>query len=91
VKENLSKDMEESRKGIQGSYDLPNGWKWIRLDVVAWLNKEKRDPRKEMPNEEFLYIDISSIEEGTGRILEVKKILGKMLLLGPGELFTQIM
>jgi type I restriction enzyme S subunit len=77
VKENLSKDMEESRKGIRGSYDLPNGWKWVRLDVVAWLNKEKRDPRKEMPNEEFLYIDISSIEEGAGRILEVKKILGK--------------
>jgi len=77
VKENLSKDMEESRRGIRGSYDLPNGWKWVRLDVVAWLNKEKRDPRKEMPNEEFLYIDISSIEEETGRILEVKKILGK--------------
>jgi type I restriction enzyme S subunit len=77
VKENLSKDIEESRKGIQGSYDLPNGWKWVRLDAAAWLNKEKRDPRKEMPNEEFLYIDISSIEEGTGSILEVKKILGK--------------
>jgi len=53
------------------------GWKWVKLEEVCWINREKRDPAKEMPDKEFIYIDISSIEEGTGRIVKVKRILGK--------------
>jgi len=77
LEENAGKNIEESGEKIRGPYDLPEGWRWVRLDEVVWINKEKIDPQKEIPDKEFLYIDISSVEGGTGRILEVKKVLGK--------------
>jgi len=77
LEENAGKNIEESSEKIRGPYDLPEGWRWVRLDEVVWINKEKIDPQKEIPDKEFLYIDISSVEGGTGRILEVKKVLGK--------------
>jgi len=59
----------------QGFYKLPEGWKWCRLGEVAKINKEQRNPAVEWPNEKFIYIDISGVENG--RIREVKQILGK--------------
>lgn len=53
------------------------GWKWKKLREVTLINREIRNPSVTTPNMEFIYIDISSIEEGTGKIKEVKKILGK--------------
>ena len=67
----------ERKTEIKGPYDLPDEWKWVKLEEVCWINREKRDPAKEMPDKEFIYIDISSIEEGTGRIREIKRILGR--------------
>lgn len=69
--------LAENKSITKESHELPKGWKWVKLEDVCWINKEKRDPTKETPDEYFLYIDISSVEEGTGRILRVKKILGK--------------
>jgi|YelNatPaOPRAMG01_1025707.scaffolds.fasta_scaffold40922_3 type I restriction enzyme S subunit len=61
----------------QEFYKLPEGWKWLKLGEVAKINKEQRNPALETPNEKFIYIDISGVENGTGRIREVKQILGK--------------
>jgi type I restriction enzyme S subunit len=35
MKENISKNIEEDGEVIQGPYDLPEGWKWVKLkDIV---------------------------------------------------------
>jgi len=47
-KEMLTKP-EEKRK-VKGPYDLSEGWKWVKLEEVCWINKEKRNPTKEIPN-----------------------------------------
>lgn len=59
------------------SYKLPDGWKWARLGEIVEINREQRNPSIETRNEEFIYIDISGVESGTGRIKEIKRILGK--------------
>lgn len=53
------------------------GWEWKNLTQVCKIDCESRNPSVAAPNEEFAYIDISGIESGTGKIREVKKILGK--------------
>ena len=53
------------------------GWQWTSLMQVCRIDCESRNPSVAAPNEEFAYIDISGIESGTGKIREVKKILGK--------------
>lgn len=53
------------------------GWKWVRLGNIVEINKRSINPAKEFPDRYFMYIDISSVESGIGRIKEVKKILGK--------------
>jgi len=74
---------EETEKIMQAALNeifsrvQEKGWEWKKLRELTWINREKRNPAVEMPNEEFIYIDISSVESGTGRILNVKKILGK--------------
>ncbi|SNQ62425.1 restriction endonuclease subunit S [Candidatus Methanoperedens nitratireducens] len=55
----------------------PEGWKIVRLEDVVEINKESRDPAKETLNDRFLYIDIESIEGGTGVIKAAKELLGK--------------
>jgi len=60
-----------------GPYELPKGWRWVRLGEVCKINKNSRNPAKEIPDKEFLYIDITSVEGGTGEIKEIKKILGE--------------
>jgi len=41
------------------------------------LNRETRNPTITNPNDEFLYLDISSVEGGTGKILDIKKIIAR--------------
>jgi len=40
------------------------------------MNKETVNPKTKSPNEDFLYLDISGVEGGTGRILQIKKYKG---------------
>ena len=56
---------------------IPKTWKVVRLSDVARINRESRDPSREMPEETFLYVDIDSVENGTGKIRNPKRILGK--------------
>jgi len=55
---------------------LPEEWVWKKLEEIARINQESRSP-SEKPNEEFIYVDISGVEGGSGRIAEVKKIPGR--------------
>jgi len=58
-------------------HEIPKEWKVVRLGDVCEINKESRDPAREMPDQEFLYVDIESIESSMGIIRQAKKILGK--------------
>jgi type I restriction enzyme S subunit len=56
---------------------IPKEWEVVRLKEAVEINKESRDPTREFPNEEFLYVDIDSVENNTGVISCAKKIQGK--------------
>ena len=49
----------------------------MRLNEITEINKQSIDPAKEYPSEEIYYIDIDSIENGTGRIKYPRLIKGK--------------
>lgn len=56
---------------------IPIEWDTEKLKEITFINKKLRNPTKEIPNEYFVYIDINSIEGGSGVIKETKTILGK--------------
>jgi len=56
---------------------IPEYWRVVELGEVAEINKESIDPTKEIPNKTFIYIDIDSVENSTGKIRNPKRILGK--------------
>ncbi|MEM3402629.1 MAG: restriction endonuclease subunit S [Nitrososphaerota archaeon] len=56
---------------------IPKEWEVVKLKDVVEVNKESKDPAREMPNETFIYVDIDSVEEATGKIRNPKRILGK--------------
>ena len=39
-------------------------------------NNQTRNPQKDNPNREFLYVDIAAVENGTGKITSSQKIMG---------------
>jgi len=53
------------------------GWEWRTLSSVCKIDSESRNPSIIAPEEQFIYIDISGIESGTGKIREVKRIFGR--------------
>lgn len=73
------KDIYESveREEVRRPYELPEDWRWVKLGNAAEMNRESRNPEKEMPDGEFAYIDITGIAGGTGKIKEAKKIVGR--------------
>jgi len=56
---------------------IPKEWEVVSFEDVVEINKESRDPNREIPKDRFLYIDIESVEGETGIIKTVKEILGK--------------
>ena len=54
---------------------IPKDWKAVSLKEVAEINPEQCEPAKQFPDKKFLYIDISSIEDG--RIKGHKEFLGR--------------
>jgi type I restriction enzyme S subunit len=83
----LERIKEERRKNARGKYrelppldtsdlpDLPEGWVWTRLGEVV-ETVEKTYP-KAKPDDEFIYIDIASIDSKQQRIVQPKRYLGK--------------
>lgn len=56
---------------------IPKEWKIAVMENITDINKELRDPRREIANKRFFYIDIDSIENETGIIKNVKDIVGR--------------
>jgi len=71
------KESAKNVKEVKGPYELPEGWRWVRLGDIVEINKSSVNPQKDFPEKKFIYIDISGVESGTGRIKEVKILLGK--------------
>ena len=57
--------------------EFPEEWNITKIEDVCRINVINRDPSTELPEEYFVYIDISSIESETGRIVSPSLILGK--------------
>lgn len=57
--------------------EMPEEWKVVTLEEAVEINGASRDPTRENPDEKILYIDIESVEGGTGIIKTAKEILGK--------------
>jgi type I restriction enzyme S subunit len=55
----------------------PKTWQVVRLKDVVEIDRESRDPSSEIPDKTFLYVDIDSVDGGTGNIRNPKQILGK--------------
>jgi type I restriction enzyme S subunit len=55
----------------------PKTWEAVKLKDVVEIDRESRDPSREMPDRPFLYVDIDSVDGGTGKIRNPKTILGK--------------
>ena len=51
-------------------------WEWVELGEVAEINPENRNPQNK-PNDEFIYIDIASVDGNTGKIIDFKKLKGQ--------------
>lgn len=51
-------------------------WPLVKLGEVCEVNKYSIDPKVEYGEKEFIYIDISSVENGTGSISFDQKIVG---------------
>jgi len=57
------------------TYDLPQGWAWTTIDeITATITKVAPSIH---PDKEFGYLDISSIDNTTYRVVEPKSYLGK--------------
>ncbi len=56
---------------------IPKEWEVVNLDDVAYINKASIDPTKELLDKKFFYIDIDSVENGTGAIKDTKEIIGR--------------
>jgi len=59
----------------QPAQPLPPGWRWVRLGEVC-VGVASRDPGRE-PDAPFRYIDISSIDTQTKRIVAARTLIGK--------------
>ena len=55
---------------------LPGGWRWIRLDEVC-EGPGTRDPLSE-PDKPFQYVDITSVDAITKKIVAPKTLLGRV-------------
>jgi len=71
VKKQILK-MEE----VQGPYELPEGWKWVKLRDVLKEDRRTINPQ-EYPDEEFFLITMDCVESNTGRLIKVIKCRGK--------------
>ncbi len=75
--------MHVGKMSLQFSYKqtevgrIPKEWEVGRLSEFVDINGESIDPSKDSPNGTFLYIDIDSVENGTGVIRNAKEIVGK--------------
>lgn len=56
---------------------VPKEWKVVEMKDATDINKELRDTIRELSNKKFFYIDIDSVENGTGIIKNLIEIIGR--------------
>jgi len=56
---------------------IPKEWEIVEMKDIADINKEHVDPARELPNKNFFYIDIDSVENETGVIKNLREIIGR--------------
>jgi type I restriction enzyme, S subunit len=57
--------------------EIPKEWNISEMEEVTDINKELKDPRRELPDKKLFYVDIDSVENETGIIKDVKEIIGR--------------
>jgi type I restriction enzyme S subunit len=55
----------------------PAGWRWVRLGEVCEEKSGTQDPRSE-PGKPFQYVDITSVDAVTKKIIAPKTLLGRV-------------
>ena len=75
AKDHKEKPAEPKVAGLKGPWELPEGWKWVRISDIA-DDTERVNPTKN-PEMEFLYVDIASIDNVTYQITKPKRLKGK--------------
>jgi type I restriction enzyme S subunit len=78
----LTKGIQKGKFKIQDFKDteigrIPKEWEIAQLMEVADINKESVDPERKFPDTKFLYVDIDTVENGTGIITGAKEIIGE--------------
>lgn len=63
-------------KDVEENYELPAGWEWITLGSIV-IDVEKVNPKIDFPSHEFVYLDISSIDNKNQKIVNYKNYLGE--------------
>lgn len=78
LKQKRKQASEDTNKFVQSVFsDMFGGGKFPKKYIRDFVKKaETRDPRND-PEKEFIYVDIASVDNKTGKITETKKILGK--------------
>ncbi|HEX7319981.1 MAG TPA: restriction endonuclease subunit S [bacterium] len=56
---------------------IPKEWEVKHLGDVTEINKDAKDLPMDYPDHKFLYIDIDSVENGTGKINQAREIMGR--------------
>jgi len=66
----------QSELEVQGFYDLPEGWKWVKLKEILREDRQSINPQ-EYPDKEFFLVTMDCIESNSGKLLKLVKCLGK--------------
>ncbi|MEM2351457.1 MAG: restriction endonuclease subunit S [Thermoproteota archaeon] len=70
------KKTPEEKPETQGPYDLPDGWKWVKLREVLREDRQGINPQ-EFPDKKFFLITMDCIESNSGKLLKFIECSGK--------------
>ena len=73
------------QEGIRGPYELPKGWKWVKLGSIIYIRKETINPQ-EYPEEEFELYSIPAYHEtGKPEIKLGREIRSTKIIVYPND------
>jgi type I restriction enzyme S subunit len=65
---NETTEVVGDKKDIQGPYNLPEGWKWVRLEECCKINPSKSEVKNLPDNLQVTFVPMTAVNENTGRI-----------------------
>ncbi len=75
--EEVKKESKQNRsKSLDGPWELPEGWKWVRLGDVFIEDKTSINPQ-EFPEKEFWLVTMDNVESHTGKLIKRVIVKGK--------------